>query len=433
MKEIDADDIIKNRDRKEYQAMKIVTLSPEQFDKFAQNHRYRNYYQSSSYGNVMVKFGYNIHYLGIVSDDKKLIGASLIIYKEIFMNNKIAYAPRGILFNYENKNQVEEMTKRLKKLLGKQGFMLLRMDPYIPETIRDTSGNTINFNNQANTIVSNLEEAGFTYKGKTKFFETEKPRWEALVILNRDDREIFAKFDKRTRNKIRKATSNGIEVYRDSNNDVNALYKFISKKDNKPLSFYKELCKNFKDNIDIYYAVLNTEVFTINSRKTLEAEQDRNNKLNALLQDMTLDLKSRNNYLNQKMESDKLLNTYKNNIVLATDLLRDYPSGLKVAAAMVINYDNAAYIFVDGVHEKYASLNPNYLLKWYMIQDYNNRGFKYLNLNAIVGEFQEQNEYSGLNEMKLGYNTTVTEYLGEFDIILNNFSYNLYKNFKKDK
>ena len=32
------------------------------------------------------------------------------------------------------------------------------------------------------------------YKGKTLFFETEKPRWEALVLLNRDDREIFAKF-----------------------------------------------------------------------------------------------------------------------------------------------------------------------------------------------------------------------------------------------
>ena len=27
---------------------------------------------------------------------------------------------------------------------------------------------------------------------------------------------------------------------------------------------------------------------------------------------------------------------------------------------------------------------------------------------------------------KLGFNTTVTEYIGEFDIILNSFSYNLY-------
>ncbi len=413
--------------------MKIVTLSPEQFDKFAQNHRYRNYYQSSAYGNVMVKFGYNIHYLGIVSNQNKLIGATLLIYKEIFMSNKIAYAPRGILFNYEDKDQVKEMTKKLKHLLGKQGFMLLRMDPYIPETIRDSSGNTINFNNQANNIIDNLSAAGFSYKGKTKFFETEKPRWEALVLLNRDDREIFAKFDKRTRNKIRKATSNGIQVYRDSARDISTLYQFIKKKTPNPISFYKEMGKNFKRNVEIYYAVLSTDIFTINSRHILEEEQARNDQLNAYIQDMTLDRKERNNYLNQKMESDKLLNTYKNNIVLATDLLKEHPEGIKVAAAMVITYDNAAYVFIDGVNEEYSSLNANYLLKWYMIQDYNNRGFKYLNLNAIVGEFEQKNQYSGLNEMKLGFNTTVTEYLGEFDIILNNFSYNLYKSFNKGK
>lgn len=413
--------------------MKIVTLSPEQFDRFAASHRYRNYYQSSVYGNVMVKFGYNVHYLGIVSDLNKLIGATLIIYKEIFMSNKIAYAPRGILFNYEDADQVVEMTKKLKQLLGKQGFMLLRMDPYIPETIRDQDGNTINFNNQASKIIDNLRKAGFSYKGKTKFFETEKPRWEALVLLNRDDREIFARFDKRTRNKIRKATAHGIQVYRDSDRDLNALYRFVKKKTPNPLAFYKELCKNFKTNVEVFYAVLSTETFTINSRRILEQEQQKNDQLNALIQDMTLDRKERNNFLNQKMESDKLLNTYKNNIVLATDLLKQYPQGIKVAGAMVITYDNAAYVFVDGVNEEYSSLNANYLLKWYMIQNYNNRGFKYLNLNAIVGEFQEKNQYSGLNEMKLGFNTTVTEYLGEFDIILNNFSYNLYKSFNKKK
>lgn len=307
------------------------------------------------------------------------------------------------------------------------------MDPYIPETIRDQDGNTINFNNQASKIIDNLRKAGFSYKGKTKFFETEKPRWEALVLLNRDDREIFARFDKRTRNKIRKATAHGIQIYRDSDRDLNALYRFVKKKTPNPLAFYKELCKNFKTNVEVFYAVLSTETFTINSRRILEQEQQKNDQLNALIQDMTLDRKERNNFLNQKMESDKLLNTYKNNIVLATDLLKQYPQGIKVAGAMVITYDNAAYVFVDGVNEEYSSLNANYLLKWYMIQNYNNRGFKYLNLNAIVGEFQEKNQYSGLNEMKLGFNTTVTEYLGEFDIILNNFSYNLYKSFNKKK
>ena len=48
-------------------------------------------------------------------------------------------------------------------------------------------------------------EKPFEYKGKNLYFENEKPRWEALVLLNRDIREIFARFDKNTRNKIRKA------------------------------------------------------------------------------------------------------------------------------------------------------------------------------------------------------------------------------------
>ena len=94
------------------------------------------------------------------------------------MNNKIAYAPRGILFNYENRENIEELVEKLKKVLGKQNFMYLRIDPYIPLTIRDSEGNIMNFNNKGNEIIENLKKAGFDYKGKTLFFEKEKPRWE---------------------------------------------------------------------------------------------------------------------------------------------------------------------------------------------------------------------------------------------------------------
>ena len=203
--------------------MKIVTLRPDQFEKFASNHRYRSFYQTTEYANVMNKFGYNAHYLGVVSNTNKLIGASLLIYKEVFMGNKIAYAPRGILFNYDDPDQVHELADKLKKVLGKQGFMILRIDPYIPLTIRDNVGNIMNFNNDGNSIIENLKSAGFEYKGKTLYFETEKPRWEALILLNRDIREIFAKFDKRTRNKIRRATNNGIIVEKDETKNINKL------------------------------------------------------------------------------------------------------------------------------------------------------------------------------------------------------------------
>ena len=413
--------------------MKIVTISPEQFDKYAKNHRYRNYYQTSAYGNTMRKFGFNVHYLGITDDSNVLIGASLLIYREVFMNHKIAYAPHGILFNYENPTLLQELVEKLKKVLGKQGFMLLKMDPYIPSTIRDHEGNIMNFNNQVNLIIANLEQAGFIHQGRTLFFEGEKPRWEALVLLNKDIRTIFNSFSKRTRHKIRKAANSGIECYKDPSKNINELYNFMKRKSPKPIEFYRELISNYKDDAEVYYAKINTEIYVINSRKAYEKEMERNDQIAEKIQDPSLTPQAKNKLLNKKMESDKLLNTYTNSMVQATNLLKEYPDGLTVAGAIVIKYDNSAFLYMDGFDTKYSNLNPNYLLKWRMIDDYNKEHLKYLNLNGIVGEFERRNRYSGLNEMKLGFNSIITEYIGEFDIILNNFTYSLYKSFNKNK
>lgn len=413
--------------------MKIVKLSSSQFDRFASTHRYRNYFQTSQYAEVMSKFGYHTQFLGMVNDQNNLIGATLIIYKDVFMGNKIAYAPRGILFNYEDEENVEELAQKLKKVLGKQKFMALRMDPYIPLTIRDSEGNIMNFNNKGNDITKNLEKAGFKYKGKNLYFETEKPRWEALVLLQRDVREIFAKVDKRTRNKIRRASNSGIQVVQVSNKEISKLYPFIEKKEKKPLSYFKTLISKFDADIDLYFAKINTETFVINSRRSYEKEIEYNDTLAEKVQDMSLDDRERNGYLNKKMESDKLITTYKDNLLKATDLLKSNPDGIIIAGALVIRYDNAAYLITEGMDESYGNLSANYLIKWYLIEDYNNKGLKYINLNGIVGEFEHENEYSGVNESKLGFNSTITEYIGEFDITLNSFMYNWYNKMNKDK
>lgn len=411
--------------------MKLVTLNQEQFDRYAKNHRYRSFYQTTAYGNSMLKFRYNVHYFGIVDKNNSLIGATMIMYKAVFMNNKIAYAPRGILFDYSDSQKVKELAECLKSLLGKQGFMLLRMDPYIPISIHSNDGNLINMNNQESVILENLATAKFEYKGKNLYFENEKPRWEALVLLNKSNDDLFDSFDKRTRNKIRKAANLGIEVYKDPEKNIKSLYPFIKAKENKPINYFQELVNNFNDTIDIYYAKINTETFIVNSRKMYESELLNNEQLAEQIQSYPPNNKERANILNRKMESDKLVSTYKNNMLMATELLKKYPDGMIIGGAMVINFDNAAYILTDGFNEKFSSLNASYLIKWQMIMDYNALGYKYLNMNAVVGEFEKKNPYSGLNEMKLGFNTLVTEYIGEFDIVLNNFTYNLYKSFNK--
>jgi peptidoglycan pentaglycine glycine transferase (the first glycine) len=300
----------------------------------------------------------------------------------------------------------------------------------------------MNFNNKGNLIIDNLKKAGFKYKGKTNAFETEKPRWETLVLLQRDIREISAKIDKHTRSKIKKATSNGLEIEKDPDKSILNLHKFVKKKEKKPASYYKALCTSFDENVDVYYVKIDTEEFLVNSRRNFEKEQEYNDMLAMRVQDITIEDSERQSYISKKMESDKLITSYKNSLLKSTELLKTYPNGIVIAGALVIRYDNAAYVISEGMDEEYSYLNPNYLLKWQLINEYNNQGFKYINFDGIVGIFDNEEEdkntkllkqYMGLNESKLGFDSTITEYIGEFDIVLNSFTYNWYKKLNKNK
>ena len=54
---------------------------------------------------------------------------------------------------------------------------------------------------------------------------------------------------------------------------------------------------------------------------------------------------------------------------------------------MVIKYDNAAYIISEGIDEEYGYLNAGYLIKWQLINDYNNQGLKYIKLKWYCRRF----------------------------------------------
>ena len=411
--------------------MKIITIEKEQFDSFAKQHKYTNYYQTSMYANVMSNFNYEISYIGIYSDDDKLIGASLLLLQNAIFKTKIAYAPRGVLFDFTNANKVNQMVEALKRDLGKKGIISLRIDPIVPITIRDYKGRIVNVNNEANKIMANLKNAGFIYKGQNLYFETEKPRWEAITLLKSDIREIYKNFDKRCRTKINKAIKCGVEIYKDDKKDLTQLYDFIKKGEKKPFKYFKSICDSYGNNADLFYAKLNTEQFVLNSKKMYEDELEKNEKISKKFQELAKENKDRKELFNKKVLSDKLLNVYKSNLIFATNILKENPNGLIIAGALTIIYDNAVFLITEGIDIKYRSLNASYLLKWKMICDYNNEGLKYLNLNAVTGNFTKKNKYAGLNEVKLGFNSIVTEYIGEYDIILNNFRYNLYKSFNK--
>lgn len=416
--------------------MKIITISSEQFDNFAKNHMYKNYYQSSSYGKVLEQAGFKIEYIGIVDDVNLMFGASLLAYKNVFMGKKLAYAPRGILFNYDSTSSLEELVKCLKAYLSKQGCLLLRMDPYIPATIRNKKGKASNMNKNINNIMANLKQAGFTYKGQNKFFENELSRYEGVLLFqNRTIKDIYLGFDKNIRHKINKAANSGVIVLKDNNKNVNTLFKFC--KENGIINIknaHKSIINAFGDKASIYYALLDTNAFVSVSKNIYEKEMDKNDSLSKKIQTYGANnAGTKQKLLNTKIESDKLLNTYKNQLVEATNLLEKNPKSIMLGAAITVEYDNAIYL-IEEFHTKYLSnLCANYLIRWFIINETKNRNYKYFNMNAMTGEFVRPNPYMNLNKNKLGFGCVPTEYIGEFELVIDGFNYKLYQSFSKEK
>lgn len=412
--------------------MKVVAIDTHTFDEFAKNHIYSNFYQTSNYGNLMSKFGLKALYLGFM-EGQSLVGVTLIIHKPVCLGFKYAYAPYGALIDYTNSNLVMSVFKALKSYLFKEKFLLFKMDPNIIISIRSKKGEVTWQNENKALIMKNLKSAGLFHCGFNNYFESVKPRWHAVLNLKRDINQLFASLDKRTRNKLRRATKFGVEVYKDNDNDVEKIYPFIKARGRYSLKYYQEFAQSMGDNFEVYFAKLNTAIYVENSRRLYEKEMEINEYLNQIIQSDGYKGKDMNKILNKKMESDKLLGAYKEYLVHSTEVLKNNPDGVIIGGAIIIKHNNKINLLIEGFDKDFGKLCPAYLTKWKIIEKYSNSNIGEFDLNAIAGKFgKDKNKFSGLNEAKLSYRSNPVEYIGEFNMVTNSPMYALYKNLSPD-
>lgn len=406
--------------------MLVKTLNEQEFDSFASKHEYSSYYQSSSYGYLMSNYGLKPIYLGIY-DGTKLLGASLILYKAPIMGFKYGYAPRGLLIDYANYNDIINITKTLKNYLFKQRFIVLKMDPLVLCTKRNKEGAIVDTNEKKNNIMEALKTANYYHCGYNNGFESLKPRWLAYLDLTKNESELFNSFSKAVKNKIKKANRLGVEIYKD-NNAIEKVYPLIEKKGNYSLNYYKDLLNCFGNNAEIYVAKINSEKFVENSKLLYEKELEYNGYLNNIISRDGYKGKNPKDTLSKKMESDKLLIHYKEYLVQSIDLLKEHPDGLIIGCSIIIKNANTVHLVIDGYNKEYGRCCPLYLSRWQIIKDHLNSEYSYFDMNAITGIFEDNNPYKNLNDVKFGYSTIAHEYIGELNLIINTPMYNLYKN-----
>ena len=83
--------------------------------------------------------------------------------------------------------------------------------------------------------------------------------------------------------------------------------------------------------------------------------------------------------------------------------------------------------FMSGIDDDYRKFNPKYAMYNKHIEETIKQKMNYVNFYGIAGIFDKSNPEYKIYELKKGFNTEVIELIGEFDLIINKFYYNLYK------
>ena len=384
----------------------IRELTLEEFNQFVLDSPLASYYQTHEYALLMGEYGYNYDFIGYVNEYNQVKAASLILLKKA-KGFKYGYAPRGFILDYFNKNLVRDFTDALIAYYRKKKVCFIKLNPNIAIAEVDplTNLKTYNWNYDVLPI---LEDHYYLKLKDNLYFEAMLPRFNPIVSLKNFE---LKNLEKNTRNKIRKSELKGLHLEKAGKSGIDILNHFIVKKKNINEFYYKDYYSMFEKDgcIDLFLVSIDSEEFLINSRKQYEKELERNTEYNHHLQK-----ESKKIYINKKMNSDRNLLSYKNDVALATELNKKKDK-IYIAGALVIRFQNRIHILISGYDTKYKHFDANYFLH-YSILNYYKTDFDYADLNGITGDFSPENPYYGLNQFKLGFKPKVYEYIGEFDL-----------------
>ncbi len=394
--------------------MNIKELTFQKFEEFVKKNPLASHYQSSDYALLMSEVGYDYDIIGLCDEQETIHAASLILFKKIGFKAKYGYAPKGFILDYFNQSLLKEFTEKIKEYYEDKNVIFIKINPEIAIAEVDIKNYTRTYNWNCE-IKDFLNDNGYIKLKDNLYFESLLPRFGG--ILNLKELSIN-NFDKNTRNKIKRSIQKGLEIEPAERSGIDIFYNFIKDKRNKDEFYYKDYYNIFHktNQIDLFLVSINTKEYLYNAKELYEKELERNNQLNHNL----IENNSQKN-INLKMNSDRKLLSYKNDVLEATER-NSKNEKIYIAGALMIKYKNRVQLLMSGYDRKFRRFCPNYFLHYKLMEHYQ-KDYQYFDLNGLTGDFTKENPYYGLNKFKLGFHPKVYEFIGEYDLIIQEKKY----------
>ena len=395
--------------------MRMIEITKEKFEEFTSKSEYKNYCQTANYGMIMSETGFDYSFVAYTTNDLEILAAGMFLTKKIG-RYYYAYCPKGYIIDYNDTELVKKFTRNLIKYYKRKKVIFLKINPEI--IIGTINTNTFEkIPNENTNILDNLKSLGFKKRKELNPLELLQPKLTALINLKEYD---VNKLDKKVRNNIRNTENNGLTLEVADANKIEILYELVKNMKDRSINYYRNFYNTFKrtEQADLLLVNIDYETYLINAKKRVEEEQIKNEELNNKLRTDTSE-----KTLNEKMNSDKALEQYKQDVIYAT-------AGLKrnektyIAGAITIKYGNKVSILIAGVDKNYNYLNPNYFLHHKIFEMYK-ENFDECDINGIADDFSNESKFSGLNKFKMGFNPKIVEYIGELDLIISEWRFKI--------
>ena len=405
--------------------MKFITnINVEEYDEFIENNPYKSHFLQSSLWGEFSKQEKDLipHYVGI-KENNKIICATLLLEKKLFLGYSYFYAPRGYVINFNDEELLKLFTTELQKYMKKNKGIFLKIDPdiiykkynYLDKLIEDD-----------NKIYNSLIGLGYKHLGFTKRFETTEPRYTFRIDFNQEFEDIEEHFSKTTKQRIKKANDLDVSVTIDKNTDE--FYKLMAITENRKgfithnKEYYEKLYDIFskKNKCNIFIGKVNIDKILNNNNKIID---ELNIEINNIKKEENLSksMKTKLSELEKRQEKLSLDN------IKYSEEQKKYGNEIVLSAHFIVEYGNKAWVLYAGNHDILSYTYANYKTYYEHIKYYYDKGIEIYDQFGTVGELEKDDPLLGLHEFKKKFGGDYVEFIGEFDLITNKLMYFLFK------
>ncbi len=402
---------------------KLIMLEKTKYDNFVKKHKTKSHFlQSYSWGEFSkLKKNLTPYYMGLIDSNKKIVATALLLQKKLPMKLSYFYSPRGFVMDYENKEIVQEMTKKIINFAKSKKAIFVKIDP-------DIIINDINYLNESKElnydwkeIFNSLKKAGFKHMGFTKNFETMQPRYSFRVDLTQSIEDIENHFSKTTKQRINKSQKLNTIVEIGTEKDIKEFYHLMTLTETRKdfvsynLDYYETLYEIFNGNKNSKATLF---LGKVNIDKTLETFEKTLKNINNQISILPIDnlSKSAKNKLN---ELTRQKDHTKEQIKKFEKYKEQYGNLVTLSAHMIIEYGDKAWVLYAGNHNILTDTYVNYNTYYEHLLYCKKEGLKIYDQFGTIGDLSKDNPRIGLHEFKKKFGGDYVEFIGEFDYIIN--------------